>query len=82
MENYIINVKEGKLKLNINEVEVGYVLFKINQNKCNILSTIVYDQFKGNGYAKKLMNCILEYASKNNLILEYTCSYANNYFNK
>lgn len=82
MENYIIDIKEGKIKLFIDEVEVGYVLFKISQDKFNILSTNVYEQFKGKGYAKKLMNYILEYTTKNKLVLEYTCSYANNYFNK
>lgn len=82
MENYIVDIKEGKIKLFIDEVEVGYVIFKISQDKFNILSTIVYEQFKGKGYAKKLMNYMLEYATKNKLVLEYTCSYANKYFNK
>lgn len=80
MENYILDINNKKIKLFVDEIEVGYVLFKLENNKFNILSTIVYDEFKGKGYAKKLMNFILEYTSNNNYELEYTCSYANNYF--
>lgn len=82
MEKYILDLKEGKIKLLVDKVEIGYVLFKLSDNKFNILSTIIFDEFKGNGYAKKLMNYILEYSSKNNYELEYTCSYASNYFKK
>ena len=65
MEKYILDLKEGKIKLLVDKVEIGYVLFKLSDNKFNILSTIVFDEFKGKGYAKKLMNYILEYTSKN-----------------
>lgn len=82
MEKYILDLKEGKIKLLIDKVEIGYVLFKLSDNKFNILSTIIFDEFKGKGYAKKLMNYILEYSAKNNYELEYTCSYASNYFKK
>lgn len=82
MEKYILDLKEGKIKLLFDKVEIGYVLFKLSDNKFNILSTIIFDEFKGKGYAKKLMNYILEYTSKNNYELEYTCSYASNYFKK
>ncbi|MDY4936637.1 MAG: GNAT family N-acetyltransferase [Candidatus Onthovivens sp.] len=82
MEKYILDLKEGKIKLLVDKVEIGYVLFKLSDNKFIILSTIIFDEFKGRGYAKKLMNYILEYTSKNNYELEYTCSYASNYFKK
>lgn len=82
MEKYILDLKEGKIKLLVDNVEIGYVLFKLSDNKFNILSTIIFDEFKGKGYAKKLMNYILGYTSKNNYELEYTCSYASNYFKK
>lgn len=82
MEKYILDLKEGKIKLLVDKVEIGYVLFKLSDNKFIILSTIIFDEFKGKGYAKKLMNYILEYTSKNNYELEYTCSYASNYFKK
>lgn len=80
MENYILDTYNEKIKLFVDEIEVGYVLFKLNNKKFNILSTVVYDEFKGKGYAKKLMNYVLEYTSKNNYELKYTCSYASNYF--
>ena len=66
MEKYILDLKEGKIKLLVDKVEIGYVLFKLSDNKFNILSTIIFDEFKGKGYAKKLINYILEYTSKNN----------------
>ena len=72
MEKYLLDLKEGKIKLLVDKVEIGYVLFKLSDNKFNILSTIIFDEFKGKGYAKKLMNYILEYSSKNNYELEYT----------
>lgn len=82
MEKYILDLKEGKIKLLVDKIEIGYVLFKLSDNKFSILSTIIFNEFKGKGYAKKLMNYILEYTSKNNYELEYTCSYASNYFKK
>ncbi len=60
--------------------EIGYVLFNLENNIFTIISTFVNDEFKGKGYAKKLMNETERYVKEYNYKLKLECSYSIKYF--
>lgn len=80
--NFNLNLNEEKISLHIEGDEVAYINFKIQDNIFTILKTVVYPSFKGHGYGKKLIDYCMNYANENNMEVNYTCSFAENYLNK
>ena len=66
----------------INKEEVGYVEYNITNGELDILHTVVYENFAGQGLAKLFMEETRKIAKENNLKIIATCSYAEKYFNK
>ena len=66
--------------INEDNNEVGFVLYSLNNNIFTIISTQVYDEYKGKGYAKILMNECERFLKENNYSLKPLCLYAKKYF--
>lgn len=76
--------EERKLKL-INEEkgeEIGYISFTKKENLLIIISTVVDEKYRGQGFASKLIKEILEYAKNNNLKVKPLCSFVFHYLEK
>ena len=59
------------------EKEVGVCEYIEKENTWDIIHTIVNPKYRGQNIAKKLVECVLEEAKKNNKKIFATCSYAN-----
>lgn len=55
---------------------IGECEFLPHDNTWTIIHTIVNDNYRGQGIAKKLVTSIIENGQKENIILTATCSYA------
>ena len=60
----------------INNKEVCECVYEISDNVWNIIHTEVDSSYQGKGIAKKLVECIIENAKKENKKLIASCSYA------
>ncbi len=60
----------------INNKEVGECVYEVGDNVWNIIHTEVDSTYQGQGIAKKLVECIIENAKKENKKLTASCSYA------
>ena len=60
----------------IDNVEVGECVYEVGDNVWNIIHTGVDSFYQGQGIAKKLVECIIENAKKENKKLTASCSYA------
>lgn len=60
----------------IDNVEVGECVYEVGDNVWNIIHTEVDSTYQGQGIAKKLVECIIENAKKENKKLIASCSYA------
>ena len=60
----------------IDNVEVGECVYEVGDNVWNIIHTEVDSTYRGQGIAKKLVECIIENAKKENKKLIASCSYA------
>ena len=60
----------------IDNVEVGECVYEVGDNVWNIIHTEVDSTYQGQGVAKKLVECIIENAKKENKKLIASCSYA------
>lgn len=58
------------------EKQIGECCFEVHENIWNIVHTEVDTSYQGQGIAKKLVECVVENAKKNNKDLQATCSYA------
>ena len=59
-----------------NTIQVGECDFLETENYWNITHTEVNNEYQGQGIAKKLVECIIENAKKENKKLIAECSYA------
>ena len=59
-----------------NDIKIGECSYIENQNCWNIIHTKVSDLYRGQGIAKRLVECIIESAKKNNKNIIAECSYA------
>lgn len=59
-----------------NEKQVGICEFLDIENEWNIVHTEVSESYKGQGIARKLVECVIENAKKYNKKLIADCSYA------
>ena len=62
-----------------NTIQVGECDFLENQDYWNITHTEVNNEYQGQGIARKLVECIIENAKKENKKLIAECSYAKKY---
>ena len=60
----------------IDNVEIGECVYEKENNVWNIIHTEVDNAYQGQGIAKKLVECIIENAKKENNKLIASCSYA------
>ena len=60
----------------IDNVEIGECVYEKENNVWNIIHTEVDSSYQGQGIAKKLVECIIENAKKENKKLIASCSYA------
>ena len=61
------------------KVEIGVCEFIENENTWNIIHTVVDNNYRGQGIARKLVDCVIENAKKYNKNLIAECSYAKKY---
>ena len=59
-----------------NNIKIGECVFVEENNTWNIVHTGVDNSYRGQGIAKKLVECIINNAKKNNKKLIAECSYA------
>lgn len=59
-----------------NDKKIGECLYETSDNVWNIIHTEVDNAYQGQGIAKKLVECIIENAKKQNKKLTASCSYA------
>ena len=60
----------------IDNVEIGECVYEVGDNVWNIIHTEVDNAYQSQGIAKKLVECIIENAKKENKKLIASCSYA------
>ena len=56
--------------------EAGICEFSIKDNTCNIYHTEVKEEYRGKNIAKKLVEEVISFCSKNDIKISATCSYA------
>lgn len=59
-----------------NSTIIGECEFTVNDNTWTITHTLVNDNYRGQGIAKKLVNSIIANSQNENITLLATCSYA------
>lgn len=59
-----------------NNTIIGECDFVIQKNIWNIVHTVVNSKYQGQGIARKLVNCVIENALKENKEVVADCSYA------
>ena len=59
-----------------NNLKIGECIFVELEDTWNIVHTEVNNNYKGQGIAKKLVECIIENSKKYNKKIEADCSYA------
>ena len=59
-----------------NNAIIGECDFVIQENTWNIVHTVVNSKYQGQGIARKLVNCVIENALKENKEVIADCSYA------
>ena len=59
-----------------NNIKIGECVFVEKNNTWNIVHTGVDNSYRGQGIAKKLVECIINNAKENNKKLIAECSYA------
>lgn len=59
-----------------NNTIIGECDFVIQKNIWNIFHTVVNSKYQGQGIARKLVNCVIENALKENKEVIADCSYA------
>lgn len=59
-----------------NNTIIGECDFVIQKNIWNIVHTVVNSKYQGQGIARKLVNCVIENALKENKEVIADCSYA------
>ena len=59
-----------------NNIQIGECDYIETEDSWNIIHTEVNNSYQGQGIARKLVECIIENAQKNNKELRAECSYA------
>lgn len=67
---------ENKAAAYDGDVEIGKCEFEVLNDTWNIVHTVVDNQYRGQGIAKKLVQCVKENAEKYHKQLTASCSYA------
>lgn len=58
---------------------IGYIEYSVEDNVLSILHTVVFDDYKGMGFAKILMEYIIKFSEENKYAISPVCSYAKYY---
>ena len=74
--------EESKVSLNINNNELAYMKYDLNDNILKIIHTYVSDALRGQGIAGKLINEVINICKENNYKIVPICSYAVKFFEK
>ena len=59
-----------------NNIVIGECNYTVDSNTWNITHTIVSNEYQGQGIARRLVECIIEYTTNNKIHLVSSCSYA------
>lgn len=81
-EEIIHRKKSQRFFLKIGRGKASYLKYTIGGNRMSIDSTYTPKEFRGRGYAGKLMKAAIEFAKENNLKIVPNCTYAQYYFEK
>ena len=83
MEEMVLHDRDHfRFYLEIDE-EVAYILYKIVPGGIlDFYKTFVPKILRGQGLGDKLMQAVIEYAQKNELKIQPSCSFVENYFSK
>ena len=69
-------IAQNKVIAYDDKLEIGICEFIENENTWNIIHTVVDNKYRGQGIARKLVDCVIENAKKYNKNLIAECSYA------
>ena len=69
-------IAQNKVIAYDDKLEIGICEFIENENTWNIIHTVVDNKYRGQGIARKLVDCVIENAKKYNKNLIAQCSYA------
>ena len=69
-------IAQNKVIAYDDKLEIGICKFIENENTWNIIHTVVDNKYRGQGIARKLVDCVIENAKKYNKNLIAECSYA------
>ena len=76
MIEIIFDKEKNRAVVYNNTIQVGECDFLETEDYWNITHTEVNDEYQGQGIARKLVECIIENAKKENKKLVAECSYA------
>lgn len=78
-----LNKEKDFLYLGENEYEASaYIMFPKNiQGSNTIIKVFVSEEYRGQGLAGKMMEYLYNYSKENNITLQATCSYAEEWLN-
>ncbi|MFA6667258.1 MAG: GNAT family N-acetyltransferase [Bacilli bacterium] len=65
-----------------NDNQVGYVVYKLDNNILSIISTFVNPLYQGKGMAKLLIDKVVSFSKEKNYKIKPICSYSVAYFEK
>lgn len=72
----ILIIESNVYKFFVDEVNVGNIEVDIKHGKIFVISVYVKPKYRGNKFAKKMMDLLLESAHEQNLKIIPVCSYA------
>ncbi len=76
MISIIFKQEEKKSVALDDNIEIGECTFEESENTWNIVHTGVGVNYQGQGIARKLVDCVIENAKKNNKSVIASCFYA------
>lgn len=79
-----MNIKreESKVSLYIDNIELAYMKYELEDNVLKITHTFVSDTLRGQGIAGKLMTEVIAICNENNYKIVPICSFSVKYFEK
>ena len=85
MNEVKLNINEngkGAFNINVEEKEIGEMVISVSGKNLTVHHTNVDAKYEGQGWAKKLLNAMVEYARKNGLKVIPLCPYVHAQFKR
>jgi uncharacterized protein len=85
MENTKVVLKDngdGEVQLFSNDTKAGEMVISVAHEKITVYHTEVYAEFEGKGFAKLLLDRLVNYAKENGLKIIPLCTYVSTQFKR